>query len=504
MKKLKEILLSRESFGKELAEDERNSLVEGVKAALENNPNSKYADLVSIIEKLPEDVSVGLDDRGRISLLEGGSDIEEKDCKGDVCFSESNVVIAGSEDDDNKTRSVYRLADANVPNNKKSNRASIEILREGSYEHYWYGSIVYNRSKFIDTIENFLNDTAAREISFDFQHQPVYGAAAWLKTLFLTTRVFKDGVVRWILNGSVDYTKMGLDAVTEKRFKYFSIEISDEFSDKETGEKRGAAVLGGGLTNRPFIPGMKAVEFSEDKSGEPAAEFEEKKEFSESANINESVDKKVSSKEGVSTMNLEEQIAELQKKFDAIEDKKSEMAQVYSDQIKTLSEAQENMSKMAKKADDEIQVKLSEQDERLKKLAEDNAHLLAEADKADKERHEVSVELFCKTLSDDNHSPAVVKVVEKHLKASRGELYSFSDGDKKIAVTMKDVVSDILAAIPKDKKVNLSETLAQGGEDAPVNKKDNMTVQFGDNEIKIDDPERIRKNLGKVGINVGK
>jgi len=535
-KEIKKAIMSRKTFGFKLAEDEKNKLADSIVNVISNNQDSSEEDLTDMISSLPDDINIYVDDGGfirftsidleELAKIEKEADPEkdnsaEKEVEKFSEDSEGNKFACSLEDggcfennspkvyslSDKKEAGFYSLAQADSKVDK-TGRTKIEVLRQGNFDHYWYGEIVFNRDYFLSVMANFINGSVAREISFDFQHQPEYGAAAWVKKFGIEARRFSDGIARWVLTSDIEYTKMGLESVQEKRFKYFSVEVRDAFTDKETNFLHGPTAMGGGLTNRPYIPGMKVVTTPGSTEGGSAnSSSKNSDKYSEPKTKPASED----SGEGVGKMKkLEEKIADLQAKFDAIEDKKSEAAQLYGEQIDALKDAQKMFSEVNAQTEAEIAEKfneqakkLSEQDQKMQEMAKVNEKLLAEADEAREERRKSDVELYCKTLAEQNHTPAVVEVVKKHLTANHViELYKFSEegaADKSIA--LKDVIDEILSAIPKEGKIDLGENLKHDATKNPEKtEKDEKVILSDGEEIDLMDEDRIKKNLAKVGV----
>jgi hypothetical protein len=138
----------------------------------------------------------------------------------------------------------------------------IEVLREGKFIHDSYGDLDINRDKMEEIMKNFNDDVLDREVSFDANHMPALPAVAWVKKLSISQREIKSAK-RYVLNAHVKPTKLGNDAIKNEEFKYFSAEYTDDFRDKETGKSYGTVLKGGGLTNRPWMPGLAPIELSE-------------------------------------------------------------------------------------------------------------------------------------------------------------------------------------------------------------------------------------------------
>ena len=139
----------------------------------------------------------------------------------------------------------------------------IEMLREGNYHHEIYGDFSVTEDTIDSIIKNFKDNVVQREISFDYSHLPELPAAAWVKNLGKTKRDING--MKTVLIGLVEPTVRGIESLKNKEFKYFSSEYTDNFIDRETGKTFGPTLKGGGLTNRPWIPGLAPITLSEIK-----------------------------------------------------------------------------------------------------------------------------------------------------------------------------------------------------------------------------------------------
>lgn len=151
------------------------------------------------------------------------------------------------------SESFYYLSEIPEINNNK-----IEIMREGNWEHPSYGDFQITSNTINSIIKNFKDKVRGIDISFDLEHGATSHkgeAVAWVKDLV------KKGKS---LIALVEWTEFGKKKVQEKSFKYFSPEFKFLYTDAETGKVYNNVLLGGGLTNRPFIKNMSPVMLSED------------------------------------------------------------------------------------------------------------------------------------------------------------------------------------------------------------------------------------------------
>ena len=139
--------------------------------------------------------------------------------------------------------------------------SQIEIMRTGKWDHPLYGKFKITESTMDSIILNFNNKVRGVDIAFDLEHGDTdhkTEAVCWVKKLI------KAGNR---LLAEVDWTDFGKEKIKSKSFKYFSPEFRFEYEDNETGKKYNNVLLGGGLTNRPFIKNMNPIMLSETVTG---------------------------------------------------------------------------------------------------------------------------------------------------------------------------------------------------------------------------------------------
>ena len=183
----------------------------------------------------------------------------ESKANGEFKFTDlGNIVLYDSK----KSKYESFSNEINLSEKDKNGNVIIELLREGQFNHEVYGKIDISDNFMNQLIKNFNDRVTNRDVSFDMNHIYTMPAAAWVKKLSKTKRIIK-GKNRLVLNGHVELTPGGEKSIKDKEFKYFSAEYSNNFLDKETGEDYGVTLKGGGLTNRPWMPGLAPVQLSE-------------------------------------------------------------------------------------------------------------------------------------------------------------------------------------------------------------------------------------------------
>lgn len=129
----------------------------------------------------------------------------------------------------------------------------VHALPIGNYQHPVYGKITVtpDRAKrFADSVK-----TKVRGIdpSINYDHNNQGDASGWVKD----AEARNDGL--WLF---VEWTKTAVQKIKEKAYKYFSTEFHDEWEDAQ-GNKHTDVIVGGALTNRPFIKDLVPVNLSE-------------------------------------------------------------------------------------------------------------------------------------------------------------------------------------------------------------------------------------------------
>jgi len=147
----------------------------------------------------------------------------------------------------------------------------LPVFREGSFKHHWYGDLEFDLSYLNKIVNNHANKVLGVEVAFDRDHTPEDGALAWVlpNGLFTRPKMLPDGRMVNLLYALVNFTEEGVEKILRKKmFKYFSAEISEDYStrEKETQsdgtvivKSYGPTLIGGGFTNRPFISHLGAV-----------------------------------------------------------------------------------------------------------------------------------------------------------------------------------------------------------------------------------------------------
>lgn len=332
----------------------------------------------------------------------------------------------------------------------------VEMLRTGNFIHQIYGNLEINKELMDKIKENFDNKVIGRDISFDFNHKR-QEATAWLEALEVEDA--EDGTDFNKLVGYVSFTDIGREAVTSKRYQYFSSEFSENWVDPE-GKEHGPTLLGGALTNRPFITKLRKIEFEESDDKSKLYKFMEEKSMgktdgdktivrepvivdnSDDNSVNGGVNDGVQFKEAVSF------VADLK-------------AALGADDISNVKEFFASIKKNQKDFSDQI-VALQEENKSLKEKNETTEHKARVTD----------IERKCDKLLSDGHHPSVVEVAKSIMLSDIGAsgVISFEDnvgtGDEKktvkVELNVAEAIERLLEAIPSQQRATYKQETISG------------------------------------------
>jgi len=133
----------------------------------------------------------------------------------------------------------------------------------GSYKHPVYGEMKFTDDRVKNFAASVTNRTRGIEPDIDYDHKTDKAmgnkAAGWVKQA--EARPSEDGSKQdlWLL---VEWTPTGAQAIKNREYRYFSSEIADEWEDAH-GKKHQDVLLGGGITNRPYMKNLLPLNLSE-------------------------------------------------------------------------------------------------------------------------------------------------------------------------------------------------------------------------------------------------
>lgn len=124
------------------------------------------------------------------------------------------------------------------------------ITRVIQFEDAYYGEVKITREMLATMVKNFNDDVYGQEIVVDVSHNFSNGGAGFIRELQL-----QNGKLR----GRIEWTPMGIEAVKEKGFRYFSADYHENHKDQETGKKYGPTLYGAALTTRPRVKRLDPI-----------------------------------------------------------------------------------------------------------------------------------------------------------------------------------------------------------------------------------------------------
>ena len=134
----------------------------------------------------------------------------------------------------------------------------IQAMPLGNYNHPLWGEIKITSEKVQRFADNVNKGVRGQQLDIDYDHKndPSKGsqAAGWV----MEADARPDGL--WLL---VEWVKEAVDAIKEKKYRYFSPEFSNEWKHPESKVKFTDVLFGGALTNRPFLKGIAPIALSE-------------------------------------------------------------------------------------------------------------------------------------------------------------------------------------------------------------------------------------------------
>lgn len=131
----------------------------------------------------------------------------------------------------------------------------VTITRTGDFSDPRYGDFKITPTHLDQMVTNFNARVLGQDVFLDVAHKPNDGAAG---------KFVKLAVENGKLRGLVEWTEFGVDAVKKRGFAYLSAEYHENWKDNEKQMAHGCVLLGAGLTTRPVIKNLDAVQLSQD------------------------------------------------------------------------------------------------------------------------------------------------------------------------------------------------------------------------------------------------
>lgn len=130
----------------------------------------------------------------------------------------------------------------------------VHALPIGNFKHPVYGTISVDTARAKNFADNVNSGVRGIDLSINYNHNNEEVAAGWAKKAEFRV----DGV--WLF---VEWVKDAAQAIKDKKWRYFSSEFADEWEDAQ-GKKFRDVMMGGALTNRPFMKNLVPVNLSEE------------------------------------------------------------------------------------------------------------------------------------------------------------------------------------------------------------------------------------------------
>jgi hypothetical protein len=145
-------------------------------------------------------------------------------------------------------------------------RSWIMLMPEGQYTHPSYGKLNFTKARLLSFKQHFDDGVRGIEIALDENHNQDK-ATGWVEAMQWRPA---QGDLPAGLWGQVRWTELGEHDISAQIYRYFSPEFGPH-RDEKTGEVTNDVLIGGGLTNRPFLKDMPAVHLAEGVSHTPWA-----------------------------------------------------------------------------------------------------------------------------------------------------------------------------------------------------------------------------------------
>lgn len=133
----------------------------------------------------------------------------------------------------------------------------IEIAKVVKGYHPSYGIVEITTDMLKSFVKNFDAGAYGVDLSIDYDHE-TREAAGWVRGLFLDYD-------EQVLLAEVKWTPKGVLSLSDREFRYFSPEFTENYVHPHTGVEHGPTLLGGALVNRPFLK-MDAIIGLKDKN----------------------------------------------------------------------------------------------------------------------------------------------------------------------------------------------------------------------------------------------
>ena len=149
---------------------------------------------------------------------------------------------------------LYSSLPDNFQLSEDASASWVTLTRTGQWNHPQYGQFSITPQTLSELVRNFDAGTYGQDISIDVGHDPDGGSAG---------RIARLSVEGNRLKALIEWTPWGRKQVSDKGFRYFSVDFHDNWEDPENGVKHGPVLFGAALTTRPWVKRLEPVMLSE-------------------------------------------------------------------------------------------------------------------------------------------------------------------------------------------------------------------------------------------------
>lgn len=194
--------------------------------------------LVKLVSEYQVDSDKEIEIELRRGLVVKAADLLPLALVADVMFSEKSIMGC----------------DLNTINLHEGLPHIIEIARVAEGDHPSYGKISITKDTLKTMQANFQAKVTGVDLAVNEDHSK-NEAFGWFKDVFLS---YDEET----LYGQIQWNTKGIRALSEKEYRYFSPEFRFNYVHPHTGVSHGATLMGGALTNYPFLKMDAIVELA--------------------------------------------------------------------------------------------------------------------------------------------------------------------------------------------------------------------------------------------------
>lgn len=133
----------------------------------------------------------------------------------------------------------------------------VHALSYGTFKHPVFGEKVIDTDRVKRYHDNIQKGVRGIDLYINYDHREHTGdAAGWIKD----SDIRDDGL--WL---KVDFTDKAVEKIKGEEYKYFSAEFTDKYTDPKSEREYEDVMIGGALTNVPFLKDLKPLTLSEIK-----------------------------------------------------------------------------------------------------------------------------------------------------------------------------------------------------------------------------------------------